>query len=130
MRKQAPSLAIVVNENDRPDILSMVVAATEKYDMPLVVRFSREKNVSAALKNRANLIVLCEEGASFAPQTGNPAFKERTNYHLSASPSGELLVRKQEVRTPIVEVPNVMDLLNKRRQTTGETVAPSIHSLK
>lgn len=43
MRKQAPSLAIVVNENDRPDILSMVVAATEKYDMPLVVRFSREK---------------------------------------------------------------------------------------
>ena len=44
--------------------------------------------------------------------------------------SGELLVRKQEVRTPIVEVPNVMDLLNKRRQTTGETVAPSIHSLK
>lgn len=128
MRKKAPSLAIVVNENDRPSILNMVMAATEKYDMPLVVRFSREENVSAALKNRANLMVLCEEGASFAPQTGNPAFKARTNYHLSASPSGELLVRKQEVRTP--PAPSLMDLLTKKRQEKVTPASPSILSLK
>lgn len=130
IRAQVSSLAIVVNENDRPETLNMVMAAAEKYDVPLVARFSREESVTGALKKRANLMVLCAAGRV---RTGNPAFEERTNYHLSASPSGELLVRKQEVRTP-PPAPNVMDLLDKRRQASPDSeaapVAPSIHSLK
>ena len=129
----ASSMAIVVSGKDvqSPDSINRVLgllSLSKRSGIPVIGVFEKEDEVPSALMFRANLMVLCDEGADLTQDVPSERFPNRTTYRLSVSDSGEMEVAKQTIRVvpgPVLEekqpeshLPHITDLLNKRRQAS------------